>query len=265
MFRHSLALKSGDEQVLNTYFLFLFQIGGNTPNEGAVYNLQVEDAGDKVKKIPRKESANLSSSSIKANGLQTETHNCKHARKLKKKLLKYRAVSMRLNSQFLFRASLSLWKKRKHKRNKRGTLDVRNLGRANLLDTDSTSIDLGPSTSESSRTITFLARPLRKGTKSGSERGANNAAPLDLMTSSGNCFMEDVIDGKFREQIYQCGTVLATDKQLGKSSSLDQLEIRRSDGPNDGKRKVVLNGLMSMLTRGLEETVGNLDFSFVVF
>ncbi|XP_040997746.1 ubiquitin carboxyl-terminal hydrolase 23-like [Juglans microcarpa x Juglans regia] len=224
---------------------------GNTPNEGAVCNLRVEDAGDRVKEIPRNESVKLSSSSIKANGLQTEAHNCKHDRKLKKKLLKYQAVSVQLNSHFLFRASLSLWKKKKHKRNKH----VRNLSRANLLDTDSTSTDLGPSTSESTRTITFLAQRLRKGTKSGSERGANNAATLDLMTSSGDCFMENVIDGEFRHKIDQCGTVLATDKQLGKSSFLDKRESGRSDGPKDGKRKVVQNGLMSMLTRGLEETV----------
>ncbi|KAF5469527.1 hypothetical protein F2P56_013592 [Juglans regia] len=228
---------------------------GNTRNEGAVCNLRVEDAGERVKEIPRNESVKLSSSSIKANGLQTEAHNCKHDRKLKKKLLKYRAVSVRLNSHFLFHASLSLWKKKKHKRNKRCTLDVRNLSRANLLDTDSTSTDLGPSTSESTRTITFLAQRLRKGTKSGSERGANNAATLDLMTSSGDCFMENVIDGEFRHKIDQCGTVLATDKQLGKSSFLDKRESGRSDGPKDGKRKVVQNGLMSMLTRGLEETV----------
>ncbi|XP_042961801.1 ubiquitin carboxyl-terminal hydrolase 23-like isoform X2 [Carya illinoinensis] len=222
---------------------------GNTPNEGAVCNLRVEDAGDRVKKIQRNESVNLSSSSIKANRLQTEVHNCKHDRKWKKKLLKYRAVSVRLNSHFLFHASLRLWKKKKHKRNKRCTLDVRNLSRANLLDTDSTSTDLGPSTSESTRTITFLAQPLRKGTKSGSQRGANNAATLDLMTSSGDCFMENVIDGEFRYNIDQCGTVLATDKQLGKSSFLDQRESGRLDGPKDGKRKVVQNGLMSMLTR----------------
>ena len=74
--------------------------------------------------------------------------------------------------------------------------------------------------------------------------------------------MDVIIDGEFRQRVDESGTVLATDKQLdknsGSSSSLlsNQWEAGRSDGPKDSKRAVMQNGLMSMLTRGLEETVG---------
>lgn len=198
-------------------------------------------------------------SSIQRNGSLKQAHNHKHHRKLKKKLVKCQAASIQLNSHFLFQASLSLWKNKKNKRNKKRTLDVKNISRENLYDMDCISTDLGPSTSEITRTITSsLAQPLRKGTKSGSKGGPSNAAAKDLMK------MEDVTNGEFRLRIDQSGTVLATEKQFEKSSGsslvADQWEAGRLDGPKDGKRKVMQNGLMSMLTRGLEEAVGKRFF-----
>ncbi|KAG6673443.1 hypothetical protein I3842_16G112600 [Carya illinoinensis] len=223
---------------------------GNTSHEGTVGNSLVENAGVLVQKIVLDGSVKLCSS-IKRNRSQKQARNCKHHRKLKKKLVKCQAASMQLNSHFLFQASLSLWKKKKHKRNKKHTSDVKNINRENLFDMDCISTDLGPSTSEITRKIT--SRLARKGTKSGSKEGASNAAAKDLMK------MEDIINGEFRQRIDQSGTVLATDKQLEKSSGsslvADQWEAGRVDGPKEGKRKVTQNGLMSMLTRGLEETV----------
>jgi ubiquitin carboxyl-terminal hydrolase 36/42 len=105
--------------------------------------------------------------------------------------------------------------------------------------------------------------PLRKATKAGSKKGANAAAAAKgNINSNGDCLMDVIIDGEFRQRVDESGTVLATDKQLdknsGSSSSLlsNQWEAGRSDGPKDSKREVMQNGLMSMLTRGLEETVG---------
>uniref|UniRef100_A0A2N9HIB2 Gnk2-homologous domain-containing protein n=1 Tax=Fagus sylvatica TaxID=28930 RepID=A0A2N9HIB2_FAGSY len=128
---------------------------------------------------------------------------------------------------------------------------------------DCISADLGPSTSESVGTSSLrLSHPLRKATKAGSEKGANAAAAAKgNINSNGDCLMDVIIDGEFRQRVDESGTVLATDKQLdknsGSSSSLlsNQWEAGRSDGPKDSKREVMQNGLMSMLTRGLEETV----------
>uniref|UniRef100_A0A2N9H053 Uncharacterized protein n=1 Tax=Fagus sylvatica TaxID=28930 RepID=A0A2N9H053_FAGSY len=94
------------------------------------------------------------------------------------------------------------------------------------------------------------------------KKGANAAAAAKgNINSNGDCLMDVIIDGEFRQRVDEGGTVLAPDKQLdknsGSSSSLlsNQWEAGRSDGPKDSKREVMQNGLMSMLTRGLEETV----------
>ncbi|KAB1211875.1 Ubiquitin carboxyl-terminal hydrolase 23 [Morella rubra] len=228
---------------------------GNTSDESAAANSLIED-GRGVQKSMLDESVKLSSSSIKTNGLQMEAHNCMHHRKLKKKLLKCQAASLHLNSRFLFRQSLGLWKKKKHKRSKRHSLKMKRLSREHLLDIDCFKADLEPSTSENTRTISLTsAQPLRKGTKSGSKTGVS-AASKNSMSYIGNCLREN-IDGEFRHRINESGTVLATDKQLEKSSMLvsDQREAGRLDGPKDNTRIIMQNGLMSMITQGLEETV----------
>ena len=221
------------------------------------------DAGGRVQKIVLDESVKLSSSSIMPNGLQTEAHACKRHKKLKKRALKCQVASMPKYSRLLSLASSSLRKKKKHKRNRRHILDGD--CRENLMDGDCISADMGPSTSESIRTMPLDSTPpLRKGTKSGSKKGAKNAAAKDLVISNGNCLMDNMIDGEFSHRIDQNGTVLASNKPLEKSSDFissssllaDQLEAGRPNGPKDSKREVVQNGLMSMLTRGLEETQG---------
>jgi len=236
---------------------------GHTPNGGAVGNSPVEAAGGRAQKVVLDESVKLSSSSIETNGLHTQAHNCKRPKKQKKKLLKCKVSSMQLYPHFLFRASLSFQKKKKHKRNKKRTLVMKSLSREQLLDTDCISADLGPSTSESVGTSSLrLSHPLRKATKAGSEKGANAAAAgKGNINSNGDCLMDVIIDGEFRQRVDESGTVLATDKQLDKNSGSkssmlsNQWEAGRSDGPKDSKREVMQNGLMSMLTRGLEETV----------
>lgn len=235
---------------------------GRTPNGSAVGTSLVEAAGGRVQKVELDESVKLSSLSSETYGLHTEAHNCKLHKKLKKKHLKCKVTSMQLHSHFLFRASLSLQKKKKHKRNKRRTLNTKNLSREHLLDRDCISADLGPSTSESVGTSSLhLSHPLRKGTKTTSEKRANDVAAKGYINSNGDYLMDVKIDGEFRQRIDASGTVLATDKQLDKSSgssstlAANQWEAVRSDDLKDSKREVMQNGLMSMLTRGLEETV----------
>lgn len=250
-------------QALCLILWIFFQVG-HTPKEIAVGNSLVVDAGGRVQKIVLDESVKLFSSSIMPNGLQTEAYDCKRHRKLKKRALKCQVASMQLHSRFLFQASLSLRKKKKQKRNRRHILDVKNLSREHSLDGDCISADMGPSTSESIRTMPLeLTPPLRKGTKSGSKKGAKNAAAKGLVNSNGDCLMDNMIDGEFRHRIDRNGTVLASDKPLEKSSDsissssllAEQLDAGRPNGPKDSKREVQ-NGLMSMLTRGLEETEG---------
>lgn len=235
-----------------TSFFVFFQVG-HTLNGSAVGTSLVEAAGGRVQKVELNESV----------GWHTEAHNCKLHKKLKKKHLKCKVASMQLHSHFLFRASLSLQKKKKHKRNKRRTLNTKNLSREHLLDRDRISADLGPSTSESVGTSSLhLSHPLRKGTKTTSEKRANDVAAKGYINSNGDCSMDVKIDGEFRQRIDESGTVLATDKQLDKNSGSSSTLVAnergavRSDDLKDSKREVMQNGLMSMLTRGLKETVG---------
>uniref|UniRef100_A0A2P2M9A2 USP domain-containing protein n=1 Tax=Rhizophora mucronata TaxID=61149 RepID=A0A2P2M9A2_RHIMU len=89
-------------------------------------------------------------------------------KKLKKKLIKNQILRRHVGSN-LFRASLGLWKKKKHKKNKKHILGTWNLMKEQLLDGSFPS-DSGPSTSKAS---VSSVNSLMKGVKSVLEKGAS--------------------------------------------------------------------------------------------
>lgn len=171
-------------------------------------------------------------------------------RKMKKKLLKCRVP---FGSSILFGASLTLQKK-KHKQNKKRTKSLKR----ELVE----EINLGPSTSEKTRDTSLAStHPRKKRARSCSEDKHNGNSFKEVSNSNADSLM-DVTDGEIREGTDQNGSVLAGDKLPHKSPSssyglvaANQCDAREPDGFKDGNRESMQNGLMSMLTRGLEETI----------
>lgn len=182
-------------------------------------------------------------------------------KKHKKKHLVRQGTSMHLSSKILFGASVKLQKKKKHKRTKPCKSGIKNLSQEDLLNGDCIHTDLGPSTSEKLRAIIPLdgcAHSRRKGvsgTKS-SKKKVDKVAKNAETNSNGDVLM---VDKDFRERNGQNGAVLAAVVQQKLTSTVsagNQVDGREVNGSNDGRNDSTQNGLMSMLTRGLEETIG---------
>ena len=250
-------LKSQINCLVKHFHLPSLQVG-STPNGSAVGDSLIEKADDGGQKLST-ESVEFSSSSGMMNGcIHLKTPDCNSHRELKKKHMKRRMRSMYLVPNNLFRASLSLHKK-KHRRSKRHTSDIKNLTQDQLLEAGCVSVGQDPSTSDKTQTVSVgptnpRVRRIKHGTIKVRDK---KAAGKDVKTSNGECVMDNV-DVSFRDRIDQEGAILATDKEPQKSSSSvgKQWDPQRSDSLSDSKRDQLQNGLMSILTRGLDETIG---------
>ncbi|KAF3452960.1 hypothetical protein FNV43_RR03393 [Rhamnella rubrinervis] len=232
--------------------------GTSITNGTVVGNLLVNKADDSSENSIH-ESAKLTDSSIVKNGsIHVEDFECKSPRKLKKRILKSRVASMHFHSSILFRASLGLRKKKKHKRSKHRNLDAKNLRKELLRDTCFFPSDLGPSTSKNTHTKCLVStRSHTKEAKSGSKKEANGAAMRDEINSHGGSWI-NVVDGEFRERVDRNNTVLASDKQLKNSSfslAANESNVMETGSSQDCERDKIQNGWMGVLTRGLEEKV----------
>lgn len=239
--------------------LYLLQVT-SIPNGTVVGNLLANKADACSKISIHDKSAKLTGSSIVKNGsIHVEDFECKSPKNLKKKILKSRIASMHFHSSILFRASLGLRKKKKHKRCKHRNLDAKNLRKELLKDTYCFPSDLGPSTSENTHTKCLVSKRSRtKEAKSGTKKEANGAALKDEINSHGGSLI-NVVDGEFRERIDRNNTVLASDKQLKNSScslAANASNVMETGSSQDCKRDKMQNGWMGVLTRGMEETVG---------
>ncbi|KAM7472776.1 hypothetical protein LguiA_010959 [Lonicera macranthoides] len=181
-------------------------------------------------------------------------------KKRKKKHLVHQGTSMHLSSKILFGASVKLQKKKKHKRTKPCKSGIKNLSQEDFLNGDCIQTDLGPSTSEKPRAIIphdGCAHSRRKGvsgTKS-SKKKEDKVGKNAETNSNGDVLM---VDKDFRERNGQNGAVLAAvvhQKITSTVSAGNQVDGREVSGTNDGGNDSTQNGLMSMLTRGLEETI----------
>ncbi|XP_034678541.1 ubiquitin carboxyl-terminal hydrolase 23-like isoform X2 [Vitis riparia] len=230
-----------------------FQVG-SIPKGSAAGDLLIEKVDDGGQKLSTKSVEFSSPPSMMNGSIHMKTLDCKPHRKLKKKHMKR---SMHLVSNNLFRASLSLRKKKKQRRSKRHTSDIKNLTQERLLEAGCLSIDQGPSTSDKTQTISVgPTNPQGKRVKHGTKKGDKRTAGKDVKTSNSECLI-DTMDMEIRDRIGQEGAMLATDKEPQKSSSsvAKQWDAQGSDSLNDSKRDRMQNGLMSMLTRGLDKTI----------
>ncbi|KAF8033764.1 hypothetical protein BT93_C0123 [Corymbia citriodora subsp. variegata] len=170
-----------------------------------------------------------------------------------KKHIKYQFASLHLGSNILLRASLR--PRKKHKKNKHHRLVAKNLN-GKQLNRDLIASDFGPSTSETTEVIPVSSK--RRGSKSYSKKRVSDTCSR-MTTSSNGDSLVDVMDGAFRDRTTQSDAVLATDSSLKKStssqSSANLGKSREYESLEDSKSDTMQNGLMSMLTRGLEETL----------
>ncbi|RVW57120.1 Ubiquitin carboxyl-terminal hydrolase 23 [Vitis vinifera] len=233
-----------------------FQVD-SMPKGSAAGDSLIEKADDGDQKLSTKTVEFSSPSSMMNGSIHMKTLDCKPHRKFKKKNMKCRMRSMHLVSNNLFRASLSLRKKKKHRRSKRHTSDIKNLTQEHLLEAGCLSVGQGPSTSDKTQTTSVgPTNRWGKRVKHGTKKGDKRTAGKDVKTSNSECVM-DTMDVEFRDRIGEEGAMLATDKEPQKSSIsvAKQRDAQRSDSLNDSKRDQMQNGLMSMLTRGLDETI----------
>lgn len=182
--------------------------------------------------------------------LNMESLNQKHMKKSKKKFLKYQVPGMPLRSTLLFMAYLSP-RKKNHKRSKRRMLGLKNPNKEKL-DKHAVSSDVGPSTPGKAVVFPSASSCAKSRTiKAGSDTN---------FKSNDKSLIENTAEGEFRKRIDMNCAVLATAMQVenisGCGSRVNQFEVRQADSLQEGKRNQMHNSLMSMLTRGLEETVG---------
>ncbi|KAK4858338.1 hypothetical protein QYF36_014881 [Acer negundo] len=201
-------------------------VSGNSPNE---------KAGDNSQKM-WPESVERSIPLMMTNkSLHIKDPDCTGQRKLKKKLHKCQIRNMYIGLK-IFKASIVLRKKKKHKKSKLCTLDPQNLIAELLLDKDSISSDHRPSKSENYSSISLSSSHSRK-------KAAKGVARKTVKICNGNSLMNG-INGELRERVYQNGAVLATENRQ---------ETVEPSCSNDCKKDVLQEG-MNKLTRGLEDT-----------
>lgn len=174
---------------------------------------------------------------------------------LKKKLPKCPINSVHLGSSILFGVYLSLQKK-KHKKTKRRVVKIGNLTQEHLMDSE-----CSPSTSEITRTLSLTGEvhSRGKGLKSCTTKKGDVAVAKNVKSSDNN-LARGIIDEELRERIVQNGAVLSTDepplRNFCSPLTGNESGARCANGTKESSRDSVQNGLMSMLTRGLEEKTG---------
>ncbi|KAG6739853.1 hypothetical protein POTOM_057468 [Populus tomentosa] len=186
--------------------------------------------------------------------LHSKAPTCTPKKKLEKKLLKRR---MHLGSN-LFRVSLGVHMRKKHKKRKCLALETNNLLKENLLEqleNDGCSSRLGPSTSKISAVLLASMTSRRKTAKSGSRKGNDTRKSSDPGMG--------VLDGESMERNSPSGTLLTMDKQRQKSStSISEVnggDARETDCTENSKRYASQNGIMNGLGGGAKVTVAPWD------
>lgn len=233
---------------------------GNIPEESAAGNPLIEKDNDASQGLSTK-LVKISTMSTMMNGsIHMKSHDCKPRRKLKKKHRKHTLRSMRLITCLSW-ASLSLRKKKKQRGKQRS--NIKNLTPEHLLEAASLYIGQGPSTSDKTPTISMHpTNPSEERVKQSTKKRDKRTSGKDVKTFNGECVM-DIVDVKFRDRICQEGAMLATDKEPQKSSRFSvvkQRDEQSSNGLNDNKRNWMQNGPMSVLTRGLDDTIGKFSY-----
>ncbi|XP_010536980.1 PREDICTED: ubiquitin carboxyl-terminal hydrolase 23 [Tarenaya hassleriana] len=166
------------------------------------------------------------------------------SRKIHKPHMKNMSMGLKL-----FKLALGLCKKKKHKRRKLRASAVKNI--AEELLSQQRAADQGPSTSQAASTVSsgstcFLEKD-------------NSISVQDTSKSdaTGDLLMDNAI-GELKDRINQNGSVLASERQaIGNSvvSEASQRAKRKRDSSKDGQEVKSEKAALSILTRGLPETV----------
>ncbi|CAK9187931.1 unnamed protein product [Ilex paraguariensis] len=211
-----------------------------------------DKAGDIGLRVVRTESPDLACIPITA-------LDSKPRQKLRRKLPKSQITSMHLGSTIRFGTSLSLQKRKKHKCSKQQSSRIKNLSKERLMDGECIMTDLGPSTSEKINTTPLggSSQSQRKGVKSGMHKKNKSVVAKDV-TKSNSDLCSSFIFEQCKERICQNDALLGTDERPENSSSaasaVNHSDARRPYSSTDGGRQS-MQDLMSILTRGLEETI----------
>lgn len=204
------------------------------------------------------DSNKISSSTMVAGSLLSKSLDSKHGRRLKRKHLKYHLGSLHLSSNILFKVSLSLCKKKKHRRKKRQPAGSKSLTEEGLFSRDDMSSDSGPSTSKKSKSICLVETcKSRKKAKHGSrESNGNSARNEDHKWES----LADIVDKESGKRSTKTSTVVATMNEL--NCSTDSIIVANHNGSieancsKDIKRSANQDGLRCVHNNGFQNTVG---------
>lgn len=174
--------------------------------------------------------------------------------KAKKKSFKSRVTKMHLSFMILDPA-LGLHRKKKHKRMKH-KIGKKKRCDASSLNENNASSDLGPSTSELSHTL--ISAPTHSERKRKKSKVNSNEKPYSAGRNG------DLLRNTVDVRVLNNGTVLANDKQPQKGSSSASVGNQGSDNKQSKDAKetkgvTTQEGLVNMLTRGLESSVGRWD------
>lgn len=230
--------------------LFLYYQGGDIPIESAAWKTPSDKAGEGGQYIVHQLVEGLSPTASVPSVIQNECLQSKAPDCLPKKKLKNKR-RMHLGTN-LFKVSLGLRKRKKHKKSNCHTSKTSNLIKENLQEqpeNDVFSSELGPSTSKISSTVLLASmNSRRKMAKSGSRKGDNVR----------NCRDMGVVDVESVERISPSSAVLAMDEQRRKISisisEVNQGDPREPDCSENSKRYASQNRMMGVITGGVKET-----------
>lgn len=167
-------------------------------------------------------------------------------------------MKMQLSSKFL------CVRKKKFKRSRKGKLVSRNLIQKSLVDGESIPADLEPSTSHKYQTTPSgsLDHPRRGQKKFGSKKKEKSGLVNNIVSNPNGDSMTNNKEESV-ERTAQNGAMLAcnnpTEKFSVSASAGNPLNARGPYYPKHSREESMQNGLMSVLTRGLEETVARWD------
>ncbi|CAI9765773.1 unnamed protein product [Fraxinus pennsylvanica] len=227
------------------------QVGGS---HGKRCDSVATEAHDMKQRTIGFESESLSGLPVTSEYLSIRKANKKKSlHKVKSRPFRCQVANMQLSSNIIFGAAFRPQKK-KHKQRKHLSLQNRNAGREHLSDGNNLSSDIGPSTSDQSLSVSIghFMLSKRKEADCGSKKlGVQN------FTDNGN-ISRVASNDEFIMRVGQNEAVLSTDKQLQKglqsTSDGKQSTAQGSNCSGDNRKKSTENGIMNMLTRGLEET-----------
>lgn len=201
--------------------------------------IEAENAADGDTEVAHRESVVLTASPIIHNeSLQVETIVSNTHKKLKKKHVKHQFAKIHFGSRVLLGASLGPRKKRlKAKRCSSSTKK------------DRPTSDLGPSTSEISKPVLLVLEQSQTKKVKSHRRKVDHEGQKEAMSSSGEVGMRTA------ENCAVLASGWQSEKNISSTLKVSDGKLRVLENANDSKRDTMQNGLMSMLTRGLEETL----------